>query len=185
MKNMSGRWVVDKGLSDDWDALLALQGIPWWKRQAAGLITVTEHITHTISPSDDVHRILIEQRMTGGFKGGEDEIFIDGLERASVHSISGAITSRASWTDPSDLEDEWLIEGWCGGEEEKGGPNGEKHMKTVVKSEIVGWEMDIVWGFVMLGGERYHSRRMVCRKEGVVERARIIYGWLGPKLNDT
>lgn len=145
--------------------------------QAAGMITVTEHITHTIAPTQDTHTIHIEQRMTGGFKGGEEDILIPGPVRASVHNIFGAITEQASWTDLSDSDDEWLKSGWLDEE----GENGQRHLKAVAKSEIVGWELEVVWGFVLVEGERRHSRRMVCRKEGVTERTRIIYGWVGPK----
>jgi len=38
LENMTGRWVVDKSLSDDFGAFLKIQGIPWWKRQVEFII---------------------------------------------------------------------------------------------------------------------------------------------------
>ena len=83
--------------------------------------------------------------------------------------------------DPSDVEDldEYLKEGWIGGDEEKAGPGGEKHMKVETVNEKGQWTVTAVWGFVNIEGARYHARKLVCRKGEQVERVRGVYSWKG------
>ena len=33
LKNMTGEWAVASKLSEGFDEFLAMQGLPWWKRQ--------------------------------------------------------------------------------------------------------------------------------------------------------
>lgn len=43
-----------------------------------------------------------------------------------------------------------------------------------------GWSAEQVWGFEVIGGSRYWTRRVVCRKgEEGVARARLVYDYKG------
>jgi len=138
------------------------------------MIAVTEHIAH-IHTEGKTHSIHIEQQITGGFQGGEETIVVDGLRRPLVHPIFGSITESASWSDLSDIDDEWLREGWRNSTEE---PDGKLHLNVTVVNESLGWELNVIWGFILIDGKRYHCRRMSCRKGDQFEKVRCIYRWV-------
>ena len=203
LKDMTGRWVVHKGLSDNFDSLLALQGVAWWKRQVSGtirscsfgalmvhiadshhvkavnLVTLTEHITH-VRDEKNVPRIQIEQRISGGFKGGEECRVLDGSEQRFDNDIFGTIKEWSTWSDLSDVHHDWLKEGWLEGEGEQAGPKGEKHIKVFSTNEKFGWNVTAAWGFVEVDGKRYHARKVICVKGDRMARVRGVYGWVQP-----
>lgn len=190
--NMNGAWIFHKGLSDSTNALLTLQGLPWWKRQvraepwlsfsnlaknhkAAAVVAVTEHISQT-EAQNNVARFDIELRITGGFKGGKEWLVLDGSEETMNHVNLGPVKNVCTWSDLSDVDDEWLKEGWL--DEEPAGPNGERYLKISVKSEQGGWHLTNIWGFIEIEGERYHARKLLCQKGEETARCRAIYGWV-------
>ncbi|KAF2268647.1 hypothetical protein CC78DRAFT_454848 [Lojkania enalia] len=176
LKDMTGDWVTHKGLSDDYDPVLALEGVPWWKRQAAGIITVTERITHT-KDDKDTHKIVIEKRMTGGFKAEDEVLVTDGSIQSLSHSVFGNVKVRSEWSDLSEVDDKWLKEDWNHGSGENDGVNDAQHIKVSVSNDQLGWDLTVVWGFVLIDGKYYHSRRMLCRKGDQVAKAQIIFAW--------
>jgi hypothetical protein len=145
--------------------------------QAATVITLTEHVRQYMG-DDKVHRIEIEQKMTGGFNGGEDEHILDGTERSSESVIYGTYMKSSEWSDLSDVADEWLREGWLHDQNEESGPNGEMHIKIIGTHLTLGWTTTVVWGFIELDGQRYHARKAVCRKDDTEERSRGVYSWI-------
>ncbi|KAE8306810.1 hypothetical protein BDV41DRAFT_582964 [Aspergillus transmontanensis] len=51
-------------------------------------------------------------------------------------------------------------------------------LHTVSRSEELGWTMEQVWGFEMIRGERYHTRRAVLiNSSGDCTMARVVYKW--------
>ncbi|KAF2874841.1 hypothetical protein BDV95DRAFT_616096 [Massariosphaeria phaeospora] len=135
MQNMSGPWVFNKSQSDSTDALLRLQGVPWWKRQAAGVVTVTDHITHNDTRIDTILTI------TGGFKGGEEFLILDGSSQTLAHENLGPIVTQATYSDLSDVSDDWLKQGWYYGEghdEQSDEQKKKEHIKVEISSEKIG-----------------------------------------------
>ena len=133
----------------------------------------------TQSSSNGTTRIDIEQRITGGFKGGMEWLVLDGSEQTILHENFGEINLMSRWGDLGDEDDAWLREGWLEGEEEKAGPNGEKHIKVLIEHKKVGWKLIVVWGFMEVDGQRYHGRKLLCRNGSEVAKCRAIYGWSG------
>ena len=41
------------------------------------------------------------------------------------------------------------------------------------------WTAEQIWGFEQLNGKRYHTRRVVVRKGGEVQRVRLVYAYQG------
>ena len=145
--------------------------------QAATVVTLTEHVRQYIG-EDKVHRIEIEQKMTGGFKGGEDAHVLDGIERSSESVIYGTFNACSEWSDLSNVDDEWLKEGWIHDQSEEAGPHGEMFIKIIGTHLALGWTTTVIWGFVELDGQRYHARKAVCKKGDIEERARGVYSWI-------
>jgi len=76
----------NKTLSDDTDAVLALQGVGWWTRKAIGLATLTLHTKQY--EKDGVTHIDIEQTATGGIKGTTEYV---------IFPISSCRNFKADW----------------------------------------------------------------------------------------
>ncbi|KAL2064236.1 hypothetical protein VTL71DRAFT_4730 [Oculimacula yallundae] len=173
LKDLSGQWVMNKTLSDDTDALLALQGIGWWTRKAISLATVTLHCKQYTT--DGVTHIDIDQTATGGVKGTTELRSLDWEEHSHVDHIFGNIKGRARWSSSQDIDDSFLKEGWLEGDEEKAGPNGEKHVESVAKNEEKGWTAQQIWGFATVDGKRYYVRRVVVTKGSESLKVRLVY----------
>jgi len=170
---------MNKTLSDDTDAILALQGIGWWTRKAIGLATITLHVKQYVDEKGHTH-VDIEQTATGGIKGTTELREFDWQERSHTDHIFGALKGRSRWLGLDIVEDPFLKDGWLEGEEEASGPEGEKHMESYVVAEK-GWTGDQIWGFAIIDGQRYHTRRVVITKGDTVLKARLVYNFQGKK----
>ncbi|KAG4427076.1 hypothetical protein IFR05_017441, partial [Cadophora sp. M221] len=165
----------NKTLSDDTDAVLALQGIGWWTRKAIGLATVTLHTKQYIEGT--ITHIDIEQTATGGVKGTTELRALDWEERSHSDHVFGNIKGRARWSTFQEITDDYLKEDWLEGDEEVAGPEGEKHIESLAINEEKGWTARQIWGFAIIDGQRYYVRRVVVSKGSDVLRVRLVYNW--------
>jgi len=85
---------------------------------------------------------------------------------------------QTRWLTLDEVDDDFLKDGWLEGEEENGGPNGERHVQGYVVAEK-GWTGNQIWGFAIIDGERYYTRRVVIAKGEEVLKARLVYNWSG------
>ena len=79
------------------------------------------------------------------------------------------------------VEDDFLKGGWLTGDEEKGGPAGEIFVESFVDQYEKGWTGDQIWGFAMVDGKRYYTRRVMITKGDTVLKVRMVYNWQGRK----
>jgi len=180
LKDLTGRWVMNKTLSDDSDPVLVLQGVGWWQRKAISLATVTLH-TKQYTGEDGVTHIDIEQTATGGIKGTTELRILDWAERAHEDHIFGSLKGKTRWLNMDTIEDPFQKDGWLMGDEEKAGPNGELFIESFVVNEERGWTADQIWGFAIVDGQRYYTRRIVVTKGKEVLKIRLVYNWQGKK----
>ena len=54
-----------------------------------------------------------------------------------------------------------------------------KYLENHVESTTAGWTAHQVWGFENVEGKRHFVRHVVVRKGSQVERARLVYDWVG------
>lgn len=164
-----------KSLSDDTDAVLALQGVGWFTRKAIALATVTLHVKQYTGDDGIVH-IDIEQTATGGIKGTTELRALDWVEREHTDHVFGVVRGKTRWIelDHPELDDDFLKEGWLTGDEEKSGPNGERFVQSFADAKN-GWTGNQVWGFAMIGSERRYTRRVVVIKGDQVKKIRMVY----------
>lgn len=76
----------------------------------------------------------------------------------------------AEWDALDDfLKQDWLIE--------PAGPNGEPFIQNYSVNDAVGWFATQVWGFALINGVRYYTRRVVISKKDLSEvlKVRLIY----------
>lgn len=79
------------------------------------------------------------------------------------------------------VEDDYLKEGWLEGDEEKAGPAREIHIESYVENDEKGWTGDQIWGFAIIEGKRYYTRRVVIAKGKEVLKVRLVYNWQGKR----
>jgi len=179
IKDLSGQWVMNKSLSDDTDAVLALQGIGWWTRKAIGLATVTLHVKQ-YTADDGITHIDIDQTATGGIKGTTELRELSWTFREHDDHIFGHLKGKSRWLNPADVPDEWMKEDFLTADEEKGGPNGELFVESYVENEEKGWTGDQIWGFAVIDGVRYYVRRVTIVKGDTTLKVRLVYNWYAP-----
>jgi len=180
IKDLSGQWVMNKTLSDDTDAVLALQGIGWFTRKAISLATVTLHVKQYTAEDSIVH-IDIEQTATGGIKGTSEHRTLDWTERSHTDHIFGNLTGKTRFLSLShpELTDSFLKDGWL--EDAAEGEEGERHVESFVVNSEKGWSAVQIWGFAVIEGARRYVRRVVVTKGSEVMKTRLVYDWQGKK----
>jgi len=169
---------MNKTLSDDTDAVLALQGVSWMTRKAIAWATVTLHCKQYTTDDGHTH-IDIDQTATGGIKGTSERRELDWTLRSHSDHLFGNLSGKSRWIsiDNPEIPDEFLKEGWQEGEEENGGPNGERHVESFVANEEKGWTAEQIWGFAIVDEKRYYTRRVVVKKGEETLRVRLVYNW--------
>lgn len=170
LKDLNGKWVLNKSLSDDYDRILEMQGVPWWLRKAISYATVTLTISQYIS--DTLTHIDILQVATGGVSSTNENRTLDWQWRDHTDKIFGTLKGRSRWVKLGDVDDDkFLKEGWDDLEGE--------HVQSYVENGEKGWTADQVWGFESVGGERRYVRHVVVRKGEDWKQARLVYDYKG------
>ncbi|RMZ66697.1 lccl domain-containing [Pyrenophora seminiperda CCB06] len=188
IKNLDGKWSMNKSLSDPFDPVLALQGIGWLTRKGLGAATITQHLRQTPSTGEDgspATDITIEQFVTGGIKGNVEKRVLDWAPRDHTDWLFGTVQTRNRYSTLAKAKEEnngqpddvgFMIEGWLKETEE-----GEV-VEGYAVNEKQGWTAWQIWGFADIGGERKLTRKFVVKKTGKDEftRVRLTYDYLGP-----
>ena len=150
----------------------------WFTRKAISLATVTLHIKQYVDDDGHTH-IDIEQTATGGIKGTTEIRTLDWVERSHTDHVFGNLKGQSRWMTLDGVEDPFLKDGWLQGDEENGGPNGEKFVESYVINEEKEWTGDQIWGFAIVDGQRYYTRRVVIKKGDETLKVRLVYNWQG------
>lgn len=196
VKNLEGKWIIEKSLSNDTDPVLSLQGVSWLLRKTIGAATVTQH-TKLQKSESGTPEIVIDQTLTGGLKGTQEKRVLDWTARPHSDWLFGDVNSKSRYSslekiaaeqattakgDAKDIAEDvkFLTEGWL--EECKGD---EGVIETYAENEKAGWTAWQVWGFAEVDvegrKERWFVRRVVCRKpeNGKVVRVRLVHKFEG------
>ncbi|KAK0645284.1 hypothetical protein DIS24_g8070 [Lasiodiplodia hormozganensis] len=173
ISNLTGKWTLDRKLSSGLDEVMALQGVGWLKIKALSVINVTETYKQYIDDAGVTH-IDVVPTVTGGFKGEESSCIVDGVKRARTLQEFGEITESCQWSDLTDVDEEFLRDGWVYAEGEKTGPKNLYMNVTMDKGACV---LKGVWGFIDVEGKRYHARKSTCTKDGKTAKCCHVYGW--------
>ncbi|KAK8050462.1 hypothetical protein PG994_012192 [Apiospora phragmitis] len=192
--NLSGTWVMaqisgitktyrlsnhptqNKGLSDNMDELMELQGVPWLVRKAASVMNVTAKLTQTTDAATGTGSITIETVATGGFKGENKTYKLDGSELRS-ESKFGVTHVRARWLNLSERDQPRSMSGE--------GPSTPTWSRTGLRSLVYVVQesgegtAEQVFGFCMIDGKRYHVQKTSATKDNKTVRVRAVYDWRG------
>ncbi|KAF9037076.1 hypothetical protein BJ165DRAFT_574715 [Panaeolus papilionaceus] len=176
--NISGKFTMNKTLSDPTDTILSLQGVGWFKRKAINIGTVTLSIKH-YKDSSDVERIDIDQTITGGIPGTSEVRILDWQEKEHEDHVFGNFIAKSRRVKVDELDVPFLKTGWTADTVEHGliQTHGESNTP---KSGAV-WIAIQTWGVEEIEGERRYVRhvKFTGPKAEDIE-AKLIYDYLGP-----
>ncbi|KAF1839967.1 uncharacterized protein K460DRAFT_297364 [Cucurbitaria berberidis CBS 394.84] len=190
IKNLQGKWVMNKVISDAFDPVLALQGIGWLTRKALGAATVYQHLSQSPTTGEDgqpTTQIDIDQAVTGGLKGSTEKRTLDWHYRGHSDWLFGTLKGRSRYNTLAKILEEskgngvveedakYLVEGWL-----KETEDGEV-VESYVDNEGNKWTGWQIWGFSEINGVRRLTRRFAIRKKdkNEVVRVRLVYDYAG------
>ncbi|KAM0278023.1 hypothetical protein ACHAQH_005392 [Verticillium albo-atrum] len=190
INNLTGKWVMNKTLSDSPEPALALQGVSWMLRKGIGLATVTLNIKQydgAPSPpstaSEPATHIDISQTATGGIKGTTENRCLDMEFREHSDWLFGNCRGQSDWRSAEEIEDAHLKKGWLEGEAENTGPQGKSHVYSHVENLDTFWTATQIWGFQEIDGARRYARNIVVAKGDDKVEFRLVYDYLGAELD--
>ncbi|KAK3939705.1 hypothetical protein QBC46DRAFT_290089 [Diplogelasinospora grovesii] len=179
IKDLGGKWQMNKSQSTPIDPGLALQGIGWVTRKAITMATVTLDIkmfeAAPSPPADPAGpactHVEIAQTITGGMKGSTEKRCLDYTFREHSDWLFGRVRGQSKWISGSEIQDDFLAKGWLEDEE--------THILSYVESLDNGWTATQIWGFQMVEGIRKHCRQIVISKGDEAVEMRLVYDYLG------
>lgn len=185
IKDLSGKWTMDKKLSTPPEPSLILQGVGWIKRNAIVRTTIALDIKQYNDASNITH-IDIKQSASG--IPGTTELRVLNFETVE-HSdhVFGDVKGYCRWITLDKIaeplptytntpeEVAFLSEGWIEDESENGGPNGERHVDSYVQNDSNKWRARQIWGFSMIDGARRYVRRVVLKKYDVKSKDDVLF----------
>ncbi|KAL1748556.1 hypothetical protein HDZ31DRAFT_60291 [Schizophyllum fasciatum] len=176
--DISGKFMLNKGLSGDTDKVLQLQGISWVKRKiiSAGTIYVT--IKHW-KDEHGVERIDATQTLSG-LNEQKEERTLDWSERKKDDSLFGPVVGKSRRVAPADLgiDCPHLIEGWTADTLEHGLI--ESYVDTAPEAGTA-WTAVQTWGVEEIGGERRYVRHVrLTTPKGDDVQIKLVYDYTGP-----
>lgn len=184
---------MNKTLSDDTDALLALQGLSWFTRRAIGLAT----INLTIKEYEESGTIHVDiTSVAKGLSTTQEDRTLDWEDKPHQDKVFGKVLGRtrlinlnAGGFDPQEPYDE-DTRAFLQAEMLKDGKTPSTFddkrdlIQTFAKNQDsgYGWTAEQVWGFEQVDGKRYYTRRVVGRsaKGDRIQKVRLVYDYQGP-----
>ncbi|KAI0348516.1 hypothetical protein BDW22DRAFT_97973 [Trametopsis cervina] len=175
--NLSGKYILNKSLSDDTDEILRLQGISWFTRRAIALASLYVTLTH--ATEEGVETIIHAQELSGGVGSSSDKRILDWQEREVADKLFGDVVTKSRRATAADLEPAFLKEGWSEHSLQNGVVNTHGHSDTPKSGTT--WIADQVWDIQDVSGERRFVKRIsFTGPKGEEIQARQIFDYLGP-----
>ncbi|KAF2009632.1 hypothetical protein BU24DRAFT_497220 [Aaosphaeria arxii CBS 175.79] len=200
LKQLDGKWTLNKKLSGSTDPLLSLQGVNWVIRKAIGVTTITLDVSSYVQ--DDVLRIDIEQTSSSGMSGTTEKRVLDWSPQPQEDHIFGKCTVRTRLVEGIQQDGKTIpaleqqtpvsnekVASFLKGLSLADGPSdgylaGEEDIFVhfFVRHLEKDWTAEQIWGFEMIDDDRHWVRRVVVANvEGDFHEARLVYDFLGKK----
>lgn len=107
LKNLAGKWKVNKSLPDDISPVLELQGVKVLLRKAISSASV--HLKISQPSESEIH---IEQTATAtSIPGTTEQCILDYQWRENKDAVFGQIKGRSRWIDRSEATEDGLKDG--------------------------------------------------------------------------
>lgn len=193
IKALSGKFVMNKSLSDDPDSLFILQGLSWFTRRALGLATINLTIRE-YKESGMIHIDITS--VAKGLSSTQEDRTLDWEDKLHQDKVFGKVLGRSRMInlntgkfDPQESYDEdskafLQAKTLKDGKTPSGFDDANALIQTFAKNQDsgYGWTAEQIWGFEQVNGKRYYTRRIVGRsaKGDKTERVRLVYDYQGP-----
>ena len=168
LQDLSGKWTLNKDLSDDFSPVLEVQGVNALIRKAIGAASVHLKITQ---PSK--MELRMEQTATAAaIPGTTEEYTLDWEWRSNHDAFFGDIEGRSRWISQSEAVDNGAEGDWIKDDSEG------KLIQAIGKKPDGAWTATHLWGFEEVSDQRRHTRRVkVVDKEGKELKVRMVYDY--------
>jgi len=172
LQSLSGKWQLNKGCSDDFASVLALQGVNVLVRKTATAASI--HLN--ISQPDNQHIKMAQSITSGKIPGTTEEYTLDYEWRTNKDGFFGEVAGRSQWVSVEEGRQTGVV-GEGEGEWIEGDSDGKLiHAEGKKEGE---WEASHLWGFEVVDGERRHTRRVkVSNSKGEELRVRMVYDFV-------
>ncbi|OCH96031.1 hypothetical protein OBBRIDRAFT_358687 [Obba rivulosa] len=175
--DISGKYMMNKSLSDDTDEILRLQGVSWFKRKAIRMASIYLTVKHYTS-DDGVEHIDIDQVLSGGVGSNTENRILDYEEREINDPTFGWVLSRSRRVSLDDIDNDWLREGWMDDVWEHG--TVDTRAQSATEKSHTTWAVEQTWGFEEIDGEKRYARHLDFLGPGGEKiRARLVYDYQG------
>lgn len=178
IQNLSGKWSLNKNLSDSPDSVLSIQGISWLLRTAIGAASITLDINQYTAPpsppntSSELFTHIDIEQTAAGLKSTHEKRTVDGVYREHSDWLFGKVKGKSFWIGLDDIKDDELKSSWLKeGDEEK------FLFMSYVESLDAGWTATQVWGFQEVNGERKHVRKILVAKDSQRAAVTFVYDY--------
>ncbi|PSR97662.1 LCCL domain-containing protein [Coniella lustricola] len=173
LKNLNGKFALNKSLSDDNDPILKIQGIGWIQRKAISAANL--ELTIKTYEQDGTTHLDTAIKPSLGPPSTEERVLDWATEIEVKHPLFGNGKAQAKWIKVSELQsgehaDEFLASGWESGTDEL------IIMQNTLDSGAV---TKLVHGFEVIKGERYYVRHVLCKKGSEVAKVKLVYDYAG------
>ncbi|KAI0697123.1 hypothetical protein BC835DRAFT_1339158 [Cytidiella melzeri] len=175
--NLTGKYLLNKSLSDDTDGILTLQGVGWMTRKAISLASLYVTLDH--KTVDGVETIINSQELTGGVGSVTETRPLDWQDREVSDQLFGDVVTKSRRAKASDLEPAYLKEDWSDHSLQNGVINTVGHSDTPKSGKT--WIAEQVWDIQNVNGERRYVKRVFFTgPKGEELSARQVFDYLGP-----
>jgi len=175
--DISGRYTLNRTLSDDTNKILTLQGVPWWKRIIINRATITLDVKH-YKDDGGIEHIDIDQTLTGGLKGTTEQRTLDGVQREHKDDIFGSILGRSRRVPVEELKEEWLKAGWTEGT--LAHPIIDAWGTSDTEKSGLKWTVEQTWGFQVHNDEKRYARNVHFFTPEEEIKIHMVYDYVGP-----
>ena len=169
LKDLSGKWKLNKGLSVDVASILALQGTSALIRKAIGSASVTLTISQ---PTDNEYSIK-QTATAAAIPGTTEQYILDNEWRTNHDPFFGEVKGRSSWISIDEaskmleLETTW----------EDGGEG--KLILAEGGHKDGGWQAFRIWGFKDIEGQKRYTQAVhVWNTKGEELKGDMVYDYL-------
>ena len=170
LKDLKGKWKLNKSLSDDITPILAIQGTNILLQKAISSASVTLTISQP-----EAEKYNIKQTATSAsIPGTTEEYILDYEWRENHDPFFGHVNGRSKWITMEDARKDYS--GFEGGWEQG---DGNLILAEGGKSDD-SWTATRIWGFEEVGGERRYTQRVkVWNKNGDEVKVKMVYDFVG------
>lgn len=170
LQSLSGKWKLNKDLSDDFTPVLTLQGVNTLIRKATSVASV--HLKIVQESSDKIH--MENTATAAGIPGTSEDYTLDFEWRTSKDPFFGDVQGRSRWITQEEARENGATGEWLEGD------SAGKLIQAVGKKPDDAWVATHLLGFENVGGERRHTRRVkVVGKDGEEVVVRMVYDYTG------